>query len=684
MPVPPMSKARGGIGRNIPVELKALPRWVCWAGVPITDGQKPGKKPINARTGAGASSTNPNDWTTFDEALAAMETSNYAGLMFAMVPEDGFVFIDLDDCYNPTNKGIHKWAELVLKELNSYSEISPSGKGLHVLVRATKPGDRCRHGHVEIYDHARFATMTGRRLERYSDRIESRQAELEAVYRKHVAVSQNASNAVPCHAVPVPPDKLEALLRNPRAAVIYRGEQNGQYRSQSEADLALMNVAVGMSFSEGECRMLVEAARQNAGAEPKHDAYFQVTFQRARGDVPAVTLADARATFQRELNLPDPLIVDVTLAVVASAHQPGDPIWIHLVGAPSTGKTETINSVQDWPTVYALTELTPAGLVSGRDSEDGQDHSLLPKLHGKTLAIKDFTPTIDAPKDQRQKLFGRLRDAFDGSQAIHTAMVGTRAHKATFNLIDGVTPAIDKMWRNTSLGERYLLFRHAPADPIKSAGKALDGATRKTEVRAALRRAACGVLSGIDHDIVPTCDEERKQIIIRLAVILAKARTFVERDHDHKIEYQPEPEGPSRIAQQLFKLGQGLALINGRAVIGDDDIAVLVRVTFDSMPPKRRKVLEKLASVDSATATQLGTALGLGESATQEAMGDLIMLRICEQVPPNAPPAVLPDGVSRLAADIAADMARMSYTLADDFRALLDGIPARDGTARHG
>jgi hypothetical protein len=442
----PVSNARGGVGRNIPAELKALPRWVCWEEVPAdVSGRKPGKKPINPRTSAGASCTNPNDWVTFEEALAALEQVGYAGLMFAMVPEDGYAFIDLDDCRNPKNKGIHKWAEGILNELNSYSEISPSETGVHVFVRAKKPGERCRHGNVEIYDHARFAAMTGRRLNNYPDRIESRQAELEAVYRRHVAISQNAPcHAVPCHAVPVPEDKLTALLLNHKAAVIYRGEQHGQYRSQSEADLALMNIAVGMSFSEGECRTLVETARQNAGAEPKHDGYFQVTFQRARGDVPPVKLAEARATFQQHLHLPDPLIVDVTLAVVASSHLPGDPIWIHLVAAPSTGKTETINAVQDWPTVYALPELTPAGLVSGINSEDGRDHSLLPKLHGKTLAIKDFTPTIDAPKDQRQKLFGRLRDAFDGSQAIHTAVVGTRAHKATFNLIDGVTPRLTR------------------------------------------------------------------------------------------------------------------------------------------------------------------------------------------------------------------------------------------------
>src|SRR5207244_10749362 len=98
---------------------------------------------------------NPDEWTPFGEALAAMEKGSYAGLMFAMVPEDGFVFIDLDDCRNPNNKGIKKWAEPILKELNSYTEVSPSGTGGHVLVRATKPGERFRPGSVRIYDPSR-------------------------------------------------------------------------------------------------------------------------------------------------------------------------------------------------------------------------------------------------------------------------------------------------------------------------------------------------------------------------------------------------------------------------------------------------------------------------------------------------------------------------------------------------
>jgi integrase len=80
-----------------------------------------------------------------------------ARLAFAMRHEDGLVFIDLDHCRNPKNKPIKRWAVDILTRLNSYAEVSPSGTGAHVFVRARKPGDRCKHGDVEMYGGDRFA-----------------------------------------------------------------------------------------------------------------------------------------------------------------------------------------------------------------------------------------------------------------------------------------------------------------------------------------------------------------------------------------------------------------------------------------------------------------------------------------------------------------------------------------------
>src|SRR5262249_9414432 len=189
---------------------------------------------------------------------------------------------------NVKNKTPHTWAQTILRLLNSYAEVSPSGTGIHILVKAKKPGERCRHGKVEMYDHARFATMTGRVMDSWgTGKIESRQQELEQLYHTYIAISQTGTDrAVP--SVPMPEDKLAALLKLPAAQALYQGTYDGKYPSQSEADLAFANLAVRAGWTEGETRTLIETAREHAGAEPKHDGYYRLTYQRARGDLAPV------------------------------------------------------------------------------------------------------------------------------------------------------------------------------------------------------------------------------------------------------------------------------------------------------------------------------------------------------------------------------------------------------------
>jgi hypothetical protein len=617
-------------------DLRRLRRWCVWNERPNPKGGKARKEPFNSSLERKASSTDPQTWVSYDEAHAAFGSCGYDGVMFALCAEDGLVFVDLDGCRDPETGTIEDWAQEIVKRLNSYTEVSPSGTGLHVLVRGVKPPKGCRRGNVEMYSTDRFICMTFQRLRNLPTRFAERQDEIEWLHREYVsgpkreivppAISQIAPETA------LQKEKLNALLQNAKAKAIYSGESNGTYPSQSEADLALAGFAVGAGFSEGEVAALIGVARANAKADSKHPGYYALTFAKARGDFKPTDLDAARSVFKRHLYLPDTVVLDVTLGVAASAHLPGEALWLHLVGPPSTAKTEHINAIATWPTVYALSEVTPAGLVSGKNSDDGKDHSLLPLVNNKTLAIKDFTPLLGLPKEQRERLLGRLRDAFDGEQAVHTAMVGTRRHKATFNCLTGVTPAIEKLSRQTSLGERYLLFRHVAADPLLSAERALEGAPVKGKIRAELRAAACGVLAGVDYDCIPYCSSALKAKLVRLAAMLAKARTFVERSRDHAVEIVPESEGPARIVQQLFKLGQGMALINRRRELNDADMNILRRIALDSILSKRRKFLDLLIGAQAGIKTEAfieGT--GLGQSAVHEALEDLCLLKIAKK-----------------------------------------------------
>ena len=143
---------------NIPEELKARPQWVVWKAV----GEKPDKVPYSAKTGCKASSTDLMTWSTFEEALEAYEKDHYAGVGFVFCSADPYAGIDLDGCVDEGGQ-IDDWALQIVRYFDSYTELSATGSGLHVIVRGDVPNRR--KDEVEVYSSKRFFTVTGHLVE---------------------------------------------------------------------------------------------------------------------------------------------------------------------------------------------------------------------------------------------------------------------------------------------------------------------------------------------------------------------------------------------------------------------------------------------------------------------------------------------------------------------------------------
>lgn len=140
---------------NIPDALKALPQWVV----------RKGKIPIDPRTGEGAKAGVPSTWSDFQTALQALRSNpgRYSGLGFEL-NNNGIVGIDLDHVIDPESGEVSPAALKIVEAMNSYTEISPSGTGLHIFVYGNLPGDRCKHtaSGTEMYQAKRYLTVTGR------------------------------------------------------------------------------------------------------------------------------------------------------------------------------------------------------------------------------------------------------------------------------------------------------------------------------------------------------------------------------------------------------------------------------------------------------------------------------------------------------------------------------------------
>jgi putative DNA primase/helicase len=143
---------------NIPEELKVRPQWVGWKAV----GEKPDKVPYSARTDRKASSTDLLTWSTFDNVVAAYEAGQYDGIGFVFSSGDPYTGVDLDNCVDK-NGEIAGWALEIARYLDSYTELSATGSGLHIIVRGNVPNRR--KGDIEVYSSKRFFTMTGHTIE---------------------------------------------------------------------------------------------------------------------------------------------------------------------------------------------------------------------------------------------------------------------------------------------------------------------------------------------------------------------------------------------------------------------------------------------------------------------------------------------------------------------------------------
>jgi len=173
---------------NVPTELTARDQWVTWQYVNGT------KVPFNALSGKHASSANPKTWAAFSAAERAAVERKHAGVGYVFARDDPFVGIDLDDCVSEDDT-IAAWAFEIVRALDSYTEVSPSGTGLKIWVEGSIPAS-LKTAQVEMYSERRYFTVTGRHLAGTPVTIRAAQAEVTNLYEqyKHRAAAPAASD----------------------------------------------------------------------------------------------------------------------------------------------------------------------------------------------------------------------------------------------------------------------------------------------------------------------------------------------------------------------------------------------------------------------------------------------------------------------------------------------------------
>jgi len=276
------------------------------------------------------------------------------------------------------------------------------------------------------------------------------------------------------------------------------------------------------------------------------------------------------------------------------------PIWMYIIGPPGSGKTESISPYSVLPNTMFVSTMTENTLASGyRDDKKKEDPSLLLKLDKKVLVVKDISCLINDSKEKVTKIWGDLRDAYDGCFSKSSGTQGLVEYKARFGCIMCATGSIDTFNEShQQLGERFLAFRiHRRIMTVREASKYAHRIFKSIKNKAAWRKE----LETVVYDQVinaynwlkknpglPDVATKYENEICDLSAIVAILRTS-------PIGFKAEqPELPSRLMLQLTGLGQAHALIDGRTEWNDEDTALIKRVALDTFPIDKRRLLQVL------------------------------------------------------------------------------------------
>lgn len=234
----------------IPEELKELNQWCCFKFQ--QRGEKLTKIPIDANTGKAGKSNEEETWADFDTALEAIDKYNLDGLGFYF--KEPYFGIDIDDVQGDIQRFLTDQHEdnivsEFIEMMCSYAEVSPSGKGIHILVKGDLPKGGRRKGKVEMYDTGRFFTMTGNHIGGYLHIADdSDYGKINFLHSKYIAkseVSEKHTTELKGSGSDLSEEEIIRIASNSKNGMRFKlflqGGWEQFYDSQSEADMAFAN-----------------------------------------------------------------------------------------------------------------------------------------------------------------------------------------------------------------------------------------------------------------------------------------------------------------------------------------------------------------------------------------------------------------------------------------------------------
>lgn len=347
-----------------------------------------------------------------------------------------------------------------------------------------------------------------------------------------------------------------------------------------------------------------------------------------------IDFATLEQTIHKWLLINDKGLIRVLIGTVLANKLQADPVWLFIVAAPGGTKTELIRGLNKIENIYPISDLTPQTFLSGE--KEKKSASLLLRLpFGTIFTYKDFTTVLTMHRDKQQAIISQLREIFDGLYRKEFGTGETKDWKGKIGFIAGVTTVIDRHHEIYSvLGERFVQYRPNQPDRIALAKKAISNSGSEELMRKEIQNAIADYIAGVK---IPeekiTAPDWLIDRVAHLANFVAKARSGIIREgyHTREIEQIPDPELPTRLPKQLITLASAFSLMSNNQFT-EDDYALIYKIGLDSIPTKKRLVIEVLVKLDEYIETsEVAIFIGYPTNTTRRILEDLQGLQLVDK-----------------------------------------------------
>jgi len=342
----------------------------------------------------------------------------------------------------------------------------------------------------------------------------------------------------------------------------------------------------------------------------------------------------------------------IVLAIAISSQFPNPlMLWMLLVGAPSSGKTDLVRLLKDSDIAYYLDNLTQNAFISGeRSTDQNKVHDLLPLLNKKCLIIKDWTAIFSLDEKMTRKILGDLVGIYDKEFTKFSSRRGNISYDSTFSQLGAITPStLNKHSTYMNMvGPRFLCYSipETTQEEIDNSYKIIfsNGDRSASELEA--RKYASSYLMQLSQRrfVREDFDENIQQFFKTAAELVSRCRGIVSlqavsfrNESGEDIKYYDvgdiQIELPWRAVQQLIMLSQYLTFVSDKSFVSTEELQIVKDVVLSSMPADRAQALRFIKKHDGEiTAKELSTLSERSTKTSRRLLDELCALGVLEKV----------------------------------------------------